>query len=544
MKTIKIVAILLFFALATNAQEKLPLIKSSVNVISIEDGSVMKKDSWTLVPDAKPDIYETSVKQGQKKKITFITDLDKISFEVEAGKTYDFIIQKGDAMCYTQIKAHLLNFWNDKDFWESPSLKTSYKENLSNEEKIAGLSKFWSEVKYNFVNFHLVPELDWDKTYLEYIPKVLATNSTLDYYKTLMEMCSKLKDAHTNVYTPDELDNEFYARPLIRTRLVEDKVLIIDIYDESLKQNGLAIGQEVVEIDGIPVKEYAEKNVKPYQSASTPQDLQTRLYEYALFSGSLKSPLNLTLRDPKGNLLKKTIFRVSLEERGKKIPFSAFEFKMLPENVAYVALNTFGNNYPAEMFAKNFPEISKADSLIIDLRNNGGGNSGVGYSVLSYLINQSFKGSKWYTREYHPTYRAWSRPEKTFGSESAYEYKIDEIQKIRGEKTEPFLKPVIVLTSPRTFSAAEDFLVAFKPLKRGLVIGEPSGGSTGQPLVITLPGGGTARICSKHDTFPDGTSFVGVGIFPDIAVAPKISDMINGKDTVLEAALQQLKKNK
>ena len=397
-------------------------------------------------------------------------------------------------------------------------------------------------MKYNFINFHLVPDLDWDKTYLEYIPKVLSTKSTLDYYKTLMEMCAKLKDAHTNVYTPDELDNEFYARPLLRSRLIEDKVLLIDIYDENLAQNGLAIGQEVVEIDGIPVKEYAERNVKPFQSAATPQDMQTRLFDYALFSGSANSPLNLTLRDTKENLIKKIIPRVAPQERGKKIPFSAFEFKMLPSNIAYVALNTFGNNSPAEMFAKNFSEISKADSLIIDLRNNGGGSSGVGYSVLSFLVNQSFKGSKWYTREYHPTYRAWGRPDKTFGNEDAYEYKIEEIKRIRGENTEPFLKPVVVLTSPRTFSAAEDFLVAFKPLNRGLIIGEPSGGSTGQPLVISLPGGGSARICSKHDTFPDGTSFVGVGIFPDITVAPKVSDVINGKDTVLEAALQELRK--
>ena len=113
---------------------------------------------------------------------------------------------------------------------------------------------------------------------------------------------------------------------------------------------------------------------------------------------------------------------------------------------------------------------------------------------------------------------------------------------MRGENTQPFLKPIVVLSSPRTGSAAEDFLVAFKPLKRGLVIGEPSNGSTGQPLNISLPGGGSARICSKYDTFPDGTQFVGVGVLPDILAKPKVSDFTENKDSVLEVALQELAK--
>lgn len=118
---------------------------------------------------------------------------------------------------------------------------------------------------------------------------------------------------------------------------------------------------------------------------------------------------------------------------------------------------------------------------------------------------------------------------------------MEQIKQMRNG-VEPFLGPLVVLSSPRTFSAAEDFLVAFKPTKRGLIIGEPSGGSTGQPLVISLPGGGTARICSKHDTFADGTEFIGVGVIPDIAVSPKVTDFTQGKDAVLERAIEEIKK--
>ena len=78
-------------------------------------------------------------------------------------------------------------------------------------------------------------------------------------------------------------------------------------------------------------------------------------------------------------------------------------------------------------------------------------------------------------------------------------------------------------------------------MKRGLIIGEPTGGSTGQPLIVSLPGGGGAVICSKRDKFPDGTDFVGRGIQPDKIVPPTISDFRARRDTVLEAALQEMR---
>jgi hypothetical protein len=48
-------------------------------------------------------------------------------------------------------------------------------------QKIYGISNFWKEVSYNFAYFDQVPELDWDKAFEEYIPKVLETKSTFEY---------------------------------------------------------------------------------------------------------------------------------------------------------------------------------------------------------------------------------------------------------------------------------------------------------------------------------------------------------------------------
>jgi C-terminal processing protease CtpA/Prc len=58
--------------------------------------------------------------------------------------------------------------------------------------------------------------------------------------------------------------------------------------------------------------------------------------------------------------------------------------------------------------------------------------------------------------------------------------------------------------------------------------------------LIHLPGGGTLRVCTERNTYPDGREFVGVGVVPDIQATPTIQGIRAGRDEVLEAALRVL----
>jgi carboxyl-terminal processing protease len=423
-------------------------------------------------------------------------------------------------------------FFNKKSFWESANFQTPYKPNITENEKIAGLSKLWSELKYNFVNFNLIPDVNVDSLYFSYLPKVRQTTSTLSYYLLLQELIAKLKDAHTNVTMPAELVDSVYARPLLRTRLIEDKVLIAGIYDPAFIQKGMAIGQEVVTINGLPVKDYAARYVTPYQSSSTQQDVMVRAYEYALLAGALHEPIKLQLRDATGKIRDHTIFRVKPAERSQKLQKPAFEYRVLEGNIAYVALNTFGNDSTAIEFAAKFSEILKAKAIIFDVRNNGGGSTGPGWDILSYLIDKPTQVHSAYTREYRPMFRAWGHNQQVSVDKS----NLYPIKKFL------YAKQVIVLTSARTFSAAEDFTAAFKTMNRGKIIGEATGGSSGQPMLITLPGNGKAIICTKWDMLGNGEDFVGKGIQPDKVVAPTVDDIRKGIDTELQVAISELMK--
>ena len=55
--------------------------------------------------------------------------------------------------------------------------------------------------------------------------------------------------------------------------------------------------------------------------------------------------------------------------------------------------------------------------------------------------------------------------------------------------------------------------------------------------MFDLPGGGSARICTKQDTYPDGREFVGYGVKPDVEVKPTWQDYLQKKDVDLEQRL-------
>lgn len=257
------------------------------------------------------------------------------------------------------------------------------------------------------------------------------------------------------------------------------------------------------------------------------QDMNVRTYDYGLFAGSIKEPIQLLLRDSQGKTKKHTVYRVKSEMRSKKLVIPAFEYKILADSIAYVAFNSFSTDSAENAFIAHFEEISKSKAIIFDIRNNGGGTTP--WRTLRYLIQQPQTIHKWYTRDYKPAFRAWGRKQETYGGQNTLAPNDEFI----------YDKPVIVLTSARTFSAAEDFAGAFRSLNRGLLIGEATGGSTGQPLTISLPGNLTARICTKRDMFGNGEDFVGK-VIPDISVAPTVSDVRNGRDPVLEAAILEL----
>jgi len=431
--------------------------------------------------------------------------------------------------------------------------------NLSATEKTWGLTKFWSEAKYNFVYFDKT-KINWDSAYTAYLPQVLATKSTWDYYNVLKKFCALLQDGHTNVFEP----NNLYKTSRYRQILIENfdqHFFVTNVGKESSAKE--IIGSEVISINNQPTQIWLKNNIIPYISASTEHQRWNDAARMLFVDTDTTKTWQLKLKTLKGKQIDyQANWHTYRQNWYQPIPqWERFQYKKIGD-VGYLQINTFADTAILGDFRKVLPELYTCKAIIIDLRKNGGGNSQIGADLLKYFTTEkNIVGSVWKTRDHQAAFNAWgkavlaSNPQvdintlSNFRKKSVqvaqgnYWFQGDTMQFENNLAVKRLEQPLVVLQSNNTASAAEDFLIMLSSLNgRATTIGQKSFGSTGQPLFIDLPGGGSARICAKRDTYPDGKEFVGYGIKPDLEVKRKVQDAISGEDSELKIALSKLKR--
>lgn len=188
-------------------------------------------------------------------------------------------------------------------------------------------------------------------------------------------------------------------------------------------------------------------------------------------------------------------------ENARRTNFGFERVERLSGNVGYLDLRGFSGMPEASdtaVAAMNF--LANSDALIVDLRQNGGGSPAMIGLISSYLFDDVVHLNDFYWRESEETRQFWTSPHvqgRRFGG----------------------AKAVYLLTSSRTFSAAEEFTYNLKNLERAIIVGETTGGGA-HP-------GGVRRINSHFGVWvPAGrainpitkTNWEGTGIEPDVKV--------------------------
>ncbi len=98
-----------------SAQDHLPILRANSPSLSVRDGIQFKEHIWRAEPDQPLDIYFTEMPR-KPHRVTFISDLDSISFEVSYGGTYDFVVLLNETdSSLTRIAAnyHGVNFYQE-----------------------------------------------------------------------------------------------------------------------------------------------------------------------------------------------------------------------------------------------------------------------------------------------------------------------------------------------------------------------------------------------------------------------------------------------
>ncbi len=410
---------------------------------------------------------------------------------------------------------------------------------LTKVQRVVGFVQLWTRVKYNYPFFSRVPYINWDSVLHRYLPEVEREQPTQAYYKLLQRLLASLRDGHTGIWVPKGTF-DLYGPPM-RIGRVEGKVIITEVYDD-LTSSGLKPGMAVTQVEGKPVDQFLNEKIYPYMSAGTKHYRDSIALGTCaessfptLLQGARDSNILIQVEGVGGVVrefkLKRTMSRYEAPWYFRNLPI--VDYKRFTEDVSYVALNTFRSVHVVTEFDKVFPKISSSKGLIIDVRENGGGMSGLAYQIIGRLTDRPLPNVRWKSRSYIPSFHAWGKPEEWY--EAAHDPEpLPLVQ-------EPYLGAIVILAGPLTGSAAENFLVPFQAGGRAVILGETTAGHVGNPLVSILPGGAESYIVTMSSTYPDGREYDGVGVIPDVEVANTRRDIADGRDRVLETGLEILR---
>jgi hypothetical protein len=207
----------------------------------------------------------------------------------------------------------------------------------------------------------------------------------------------------------------------------------------------------------------------------------------------------------------------------------SYRFFVLKEGVGLIDFRAFENLERFQGFLRNtFLQVKTQGirTLIIDLRDNGGGNSALGDALLEYITDQPYRQFSRFERKVSSQARTWFLSQN--GSMPwADGQEIGSIYKAEGNWHKPatnalrFFGKVFVLIAEPTFSSAVSFAATIKDLKLGTLVGQETGGKPtdfGDYYPFKLPNTQLEAVVSTTFWVRPGGFDNRHGVFPDVNV--------------------------
>lgn len=383
--------------------------------------------------------------------------------------------------------------------------------------RLLSLYRYWNMINYFFPYKHLMDE-DWNKKLKEYIPLFINAKNELEYELATVQIIGDIQDTHANLWGgADKIDEwKGLKYPPIHVRFIENNLVVTDYYNQELKNEvGLKIGDVITKINGNPIDKIVNEKSKYYPASNEPtrlRDISADLLrsnsnniEIEFVSGNSKPRTKNLKLYPKDSL---DIYRWYRKSDGKS-------FKMLDNNIGYVTLQTIKEDDIAQIK----DEFKNTKGIIIDIRNYP--STFVPFSLGSYFVSSSTPFVKF-----------------TNGNvDNPGEFTFTSNLEIPSQgKT--YKGKLVVLVNELSQSQAEYTSMAFRAGDNTTIIGSTTAGADGNVSVIMLPGGLRTMISGIGVNYPNGGETQRIGIVPDIEVHPTIEGIRNGKDELLEKAIE------
>jgi carboxyl-terminal processing protease len=407
-------------------------------------------------------------------------------------------------------------------------------QQLTAPERAAAVASVWAEARYNFAYWDRV-RADWDSGLVANLRSAAEPQSDLVFYRRLRRFLALLGDGRAAVIAPPTLRSRI-ARPPLLLSTAERRPFIMDYAENDemrvARPQRLA---EILAVQGIPAESWIRDSVLPEIAAATPGDRWQRAVTWML-QGDKGTSVHLLVRvpgeEPRGLSVTRSL---SLNDRWPLDP-PGFGVDSLPGGIALVRIGSLADEEVVRQFDRSFPDFARVQGLVLDLRRTAEGRTDYAYQILARLTDRPFPAVRWKTPQYRPVFRAWN-----LADSATTWYGPGPGTVAPREDHPPYGGPMAVLVSNATAGAAEDLVVAFRAAGRGLIIGEPSGGSPGDVATFALPKSWSVQFSVTRHEAPDGTPFAGVGVKPDVLVPSTVKDVLAGNEPALDKARQYLK---
>jgi hypothetical protein len=241
----------------------------------------------------------------------------------------------------------------------------------------------------------------------------------------------------------------------------------------------------------------------------------------------LESPFGFFQYFPKGYVRNFNLSNVKKNYLQKAATQTVFTYGPLANDIGYIHINAFTGSKDGFLgIDAILRELLQSRGLVVDVRSNGGGDSGNAEIVASRFadIPRVYGRSQYRNGPSHGDFT------------DAIGLSISPHGDVR------FTKKIALLTNRFTGSAAEDFVLMMRVMPHVTVVGDTTSGSCGgSPVTRELPNGWVYRIPVAMQMTAENAVFEGVGIEPDMAVWISGGDQAMGRDTILDKAIEILR---
>ncbi|NCU05842.1 MAG: hypothetical protein GXC73_17895 [Chitinophagaceae bacterium] len=369
----------------------------------------------------------------------------------------------------------------------------------------------------------------------------------LEFAKLIAYLVSNIQDGHTASNAPKLLMNEYMENEVMfpaYVYFIGQKAFILCSKAQNLPQ-----AVELLSIDNISIA-VIKNTLLRYLPADG--NIETKKI-HTLNNGAFIFLYRWIYGKKEGFSVKyktkeeviKTTFIIASPVKGIDCPFTTgpyykknLQFDILQNNTALVTIKTFddnrlGGNQVFRLFLDSvFTEIKarNINSLILDLRGNGGGRDEYGALLYSYLTNKPF---------------GYFRTISTVNNKVSNQN--NDLLGLLQPQSNSYTGKVLFLINGLSFSTTADFCAIAKSNNRGSFIGEETGGAcegntSGKMKTVSLPNSGLILKIPLFKYMNDvkAIPLTGRGIIPDVKIIPSIEDIILQKDIQLQYTLQYL----